>query len=61
MKYAVEAKIFVDAIREIASKPENLDNLECYLAYHFDKWLEKWASTPEELAAEIHHFASMEI
>ncbi len=61
MKCTEEAKIFVEAIREIASKPENLDNLECYLAYHFDKWLEKWASTPEELAAEMRSFAGMEI
>ena len=60
-KYAVEAAQFCDAIRELANKPENLQNLESYLGYHFDKWLEKYASTPEDMAAEMLSFAQMDI
>lgn len=61
MKYTTEAKLFVDAIREIAEKPENLDNLESYLAHHFDFWLEKMAHSPIDLAVEMHCFADMDI
>ena len=60
-KYTVEAAQFCDAIRELASKPENLQNLENYLEYHFDKWMEKYASTPDDIAAEMSSFAQMEI
>lgn len=52
---------FVEAIKTIAEKPENLDNLECYLSHHFDVWLEKWADTPEGLTYEMKAFAEMEI
>ena len=55
------AKIFTNAIKQLANKPENLENLESYLAHHFDEWLEKFASTPENLAFEIDAFATMEI
>ena len=60
-KYTVEAAQFCNAIRELASKPENLQNLESYLEYHFDKWLGKYANTPDSMAAEISDFARMEI
>ena len=60
-KYTVEAAQFCNAIRELASKPENLQNLESYLGYHFDKWMEKYASTPDGIAAEMSNFAQMEI
>lgn len=60
-KYTLEAAQFCDAIRELGSKPENLQNLESYLEYHFDKWLEKYASTPDCIAAEMSNFAQMEI
>lgn len=61
MKNETAAKIFIEAIRQVASKPDNLNNLELYLAQHFDKWLEVWGNTPENIAAEMKHFASMEI
>ena len=32
---------FVNAIKTIAEKPENLDNLEGYLAHHFEAWVKK--------------------
>ena len=60
-KYTNEAAQFCNAIRELASKPENLQNLESYLEWHFDKWMEKYASTPDGIAAEMSNFAQMEI
>lgn len=55
------SKEFIQAIKTIAEKPKNLDNLEVYLSYHFDKWLEIWANTPEKITSEIKQFAEMEI
>ena len=55
------AKMFVNAIKELATKPENLDNLECYLSMHFDVWMEKFANTPNGLATELKCFAEMKI
>ena len=55
------AIIFCEAIRAFSEKPENLENLESYLSCHFDKWLEKWANTPEKLSGELLNFSSMEI
>ena len=60
-KYTLEAEQFCNAIRELANKPENLQNLESYLEYHFDKWMEKYANTPEDISAEMSEFARMEI
>ena len=60
-KYTVEAAQFCDAIRELANKPENLQNLESYLEYHFKAWMEKYANTPDGMAAEMSSFAHMEI
>ena len=58
---AEHAKIFIEAIKTIAEKPQNLDNLESYLTWHFPEWIEKFANTPENLTAELKHFAEMEI
>lgn len=55
------AKQFVEAIKTIAAKPDNLDNLECYLSYHFPEWLNKRASTPAGLVSEMRFFAEMEV
>lgn len=51
---------FTAAIKEIASKPQNLCNLESYLAYHFAEWLSRYANSPENIAAEMRDFAKME-
>ena len=59
--YTRIAADFISAIKEIASKPENLDNLESYLSCCFPEWLEKYANTPEKLAAEMAEFANMDI
>ena len=55
------ADIFTQAIKDLASKPENLENLNSYLSFHFSTWLEKWANTPEGLAEELKAFATMEV
>ena len=60
-EYEKQAEKFCEAIRTLANKPENLNNLESYLTYNFDKWLTTWANTPENLAAEMKEFAEMEI
>lgn len=56
-----EAAQFVEAIKTIASKPENLNNLQYYLGMHFDVWLKRYASTPEDITCELREFAEMEI
>ena len=61
-KYEKQAATdFVEAIKLIAAKPDNLDNLESYLSRHFSEWISKWANSPASLAAEMKEFAEMEI
>lgn len=55
------AKQFCAALRTLAGKPENLENLELYLSLHFAEWLNKWAATPEAITSELQSFAEMEI
>jgi hypothetical protein len=60
-KFEQLAHEFAEALRTFAEKPENIDNIESYLSYHFDVWMEKWTSDPEGLTSEMKHFANMEI
>lgn len=60
-KYSEEAKMFVNVIKTMVNKPNNLDNFEGYLSQHFDVWMEKFANTPEGLVSELKSFAEMEI
>mgnify|MGYP003554451909 CR=1 FL=1 len=60
-KHEQTAREFCNALRTIAGKPENLENLEIYLSMHFPEWLEKFANTPENITAELKNFADMEI
>ena len=60
-KYTKEAAQFCEYVRTLASKPENLDNLESYLSAHFEEWLAKWANTPQDMATEMREFANMTI
>lgn len=55
------AHMFCNAIKDIASKPENLANLENYLAGHFEQWLRLYAGTPIDLASEMRLFANIEL
>ena len=60
-KYKHEAAQFIKAIKTIATKPENLDNLERYLIHNFDVWLELFADCPEGITSELKMFAEMEV
>lgn len=55
------ARQFCKAIKTLAEKPANLDNLESYLSKHFNEWLRKFASTPKNMVAEMKAFADMKI
>lgn len=59
--YTETARLFCDAIKELARKPANMENLERYLSNHFSEWLEKYANTPDTLTAELCGFALMDI
>ena len=61
MKYDHTAAQFAAAIKTLAEKPENLNNLEHYLSRHFSAWLDKFANTPENITAELQAFAEMDI
>lgn len=54
------AERFISALRELASKEENLANFESYLISHFSEWLERYANSPENITAEFEEFARME-
>ena len=60
-KHEQTATEFCEALRTIAGKPENLENLESYLSNHFSEWLERIANTPEDITSELIFFAKMEI
>lgn len=60
VEYRKQAKLFCEAIKVIASKPENLETLELYLSRHFEAWLEKWADTPDGISSEMRLFAGMD-
>lgn len=60
-EYEKEAALFIESIKTIAQKENNLENLEHYLSIHFDAWMQKFANTPEGITAELKAFASMEI
>lgn len=57
MKYQNTAKRFAEAIVDLAKNEDALDNLELYLSNHFDVWMQKFASTPESITAELNSFA----
>lgn len=48
------------SIKRLAGNEDALSNFENYLAHHFAEWLEKFAHTPEDFAAELHQLSSIE-
>ena len=60
-KHEQTAKEFCEALKTIAGKPENLENLELYLSIHFQKWLERYANDPENITAELKQFAEIDV
>ena len=59
--YEKTAADFAAVIMELSRKPRHLDNLEGYLARHFAVWMEKHASTPEDLVEDLQMFANLEL
>lgn len=55
------ARIFCNAIKELANKPQNMENLELYLANHFSEWMKKFAYNPDWISSEIKDFAEMDL
>lgn len=55
--YKEEARVFCDAIRELAAHPDALENLERYLSNHFGIWLTEYASTPLTITQELKGFS----
>lgn len=53
------AEMVVKAIRALAGNDFALENLEHYLEKHFDVWMQKIASTPEDLAYELYCFSTI--
>ena len=58
-QHSIEARQIAQALREFAKHPDAIDNFESYLSHHFGAWLEKYAETPERMAGEFLHFASI--
>lgn len=59
MKFENEAKELCEALKVMVSNDYSIENFESYLSYHFDKWIEKYASTPEGMVHEIKHFSTI--
>lgn len=59
-KYETEARAVTEAIKALAGNPVNLDNLESYLSIHFADWINKYASTPADMASELKAFSTMD-
>lgn len=55
------AEDFVEAIKMLGNKPDNLENLAYYLSKHFDVWMEKYAHSPGSITGELKRFAEMEV
>jgi hypothetical protein len=59
-RYDALAERFCAAIKKLAGDEEHRNNLESYLSHHFPAWMEKYASYPEGLTAELEFFGNME-
>ena len=57
--FRLQAQAVCEAIAYMSNNEEALSNFECYLAWHFDKWLEWVNSDMEHFVEEIYHFAHM--
>lgn len=59
-RYEDEARRVCDAIRQLGTDPDKLDNLENYLAQRFGAWLIAHANSPDGMAGELAHFAGLD-
>lgn len=60
MTYSKEAEMMAASIKKLAESPEHLANFESYLTSHFGTWLEKYANTPGDMAAEFKSFSEID-
>lgn len=51
---------FVNALKELISKPDNLENFEWYLERHYKLWWDKYANTSDGIVSELNRFATIE-
>jgi hypothetical protein len=58
--YEEQAKLFVEALKTMASRENALNNFQLYLENHFAVWLAKYANTPDAITAELKAFAEIE-
>lgn len=56
-KYIREARTLIHSIQRMNSSKHALLNFQAYLECHFGEWLQKYANTPEDLAAEVEAFS----
>ena len=54
------AATVAEALKNFTENPERIETFIFYLEQHFDAWLTKYASTPEDLAGELLNFSTME-
>ena len=59
-KYEKEAMIFSEALKNFAKNPDAIDNIENYLSYHFETWIEKYAKDPYSMASDLLHFSKIQ-
>ena len=55
------AERFVETIKRISTKEENLNNLQHYLSRHFEQWLTRVANTPQDIVFELEQFEKIEL
>lgn len=59
MEYEEQADKLCLAIKALSEDEDKLNNLKSYLSRHFDKWIEKYANSPDGLVNEMQTFADM--
>ena len=50
---------FTAALEKLITNEYARNNFECYLDHHFAEWLQKFASTPEDITVELECFAEI--
>lgn len=60
MKNAENAKLFIEAIKNLSKKNYVLENFESYLSCHFDSWLEKYSTNLDAFVEEFLYWANSE-
>ena len=58
--FRLQAQAVCESIAYMSNNEQALSNFECYLAWHFDKWLEQYVKGDiENFVGEIYNFAHM--